>query len=362
MTDLASSASQPPFTLAQIAALVGGTVLGDPEARLTGVASVEEAEAGDLVFAESTRYLSAALHSRAAAIITSSESELAETPPPKPLILVSDPRLAFVQALEAFAPRRTTPVGIHPAAQISAQAHLGAEVSVGAYVTVSAHVTLGDRVELWPGVFIGEGCVIGDDTVIYPNAVLYPRVTVGSRCILHAGCVIGADGFGFILVGASLRKVPQLGVVEIGDEVEVGANTCIDRAKTGATVIGSGTKLDNLVQIAHNVRTGQSCIIISQVGIAGSVTLGNGVILAGQVGVRDHISLGDGAQVAAQSGVRVDVEAGEKVSGYPARPYAQNLREWASVAALPDTVKHIRTLEKRIAALEAQLPGREEEA
>ncbi len=355
MTESETTISQPPFTLAQMAALVGGVCVGEPETLLSGIANVEEAEPGDLVFAENARYLANALHSPAAAALAPSGVDPTDLPISKPLILVSNPRLAFVQALEAFAPPSRAPVGIHPSAQISVEARLGAEVRIGAHVTVSARVTLGDRVVLWPGVFIGEDCVIGDDTIVYPNAVLYHAVTVGKRCILHAGCVIGADGFGFIPVGPSLRKVPQLGVVEIGDEVEVGANTCIDRAKTGATVLGSGTKLDNLVQVGHNVRVGVSCILVSQAGIAGSVTVGNGVVLGGQAGVKDHVTIGDKAQVGAQGGVTGNVEAGSIVSGYPARPHRQKMRELAAAAALPDYIKRVRALEKRLAELEAKL-------
>src|SRR5262249_21958550 len=177
----------------------------------------------------------------------------------------------------------------------------------------------------------------------------------GRRCLLHAGCVIGADGFGYIPVGQSLRKVPQLGTVEIGDDVEIGANTCIDRAKTGVTVIGSGTKLDNLVHVGHNVRIGYSSILVAQVGVAGGVTIGNGVILAGQAGIKDHVTIGDGARVAAQGGVTGNVAPGVTVSGYPARPHAEKMREHAAAAALPEYIKRIRALEKRMAELEGKL-------
>ncbi len=351
------AALQPPFSVQQIAALVGGTVVGPAEAAITGVASVEEAEAGDLVFAESARYLEAALRSKAAAVLVPAAwaEELPQAE--KPLILVADPRAAFVRVLEAFAPAWNLPVGIHPSAQIGPNARLGEQVSIGANVILGEAVTLGDRVALWPGVYVGDGCSIGDETILYPNVVLYRGVTIGKRCILHAGCVIGADGFGYIPVGAALKKVPQLGTVEIGDDVEIGANCCIDRAKTGATVIGSGTKLDNLVHVGHNVRVGRSCLLIAQVGIAGSTTLGDGVILAGQVGVIDHVTVGDGVRVGAQSGVLNNVPAGATYFGYPAVPHAQKLRELAACGALPDYIKRIRALEKRLEELERKLTG-----
>ena len=177
------------------------------------------------------------------------------------------------------------------------------------------------------GTKIGADCIIGDGTTLYPNVTLYPRVKIGRGCLLHAGCVLGADGFGYVPAENGLRKVPHLGTVEVGDGVEIGANTCIDRAKTGATVIGSGTKIDNLVHIAHNVRIGYSSLLIAQAGVAGSVTIGNGVILAGQAGIADHITIGDGARVGAQGGVIGNIGPGESVSGYPARPHARKMRE-----------------------------------
>lgn len=355
MAETSAEFAQSPWTLAQVARLVEGQVVGAAETALSGVASIEEAEAGDLVFAESARFLAAALRSRAAAVLTASELAAEVSPAEKPLVLVGNPRLAFVRVLEAFAPRAAAPVGIHPTAQIGPGCHLGEEVSIGPNAVLGAGVTLGDRVVLGAGVSIGDGCAIGDDTILYPNVVLYRRVTVGKRCILHAGCILGADGFGYIPVGPSLRKVPQLGVVEIGDDVEIGANTCVDRAKTGATVIGSGTKLDNLVHIAHNVRVGQSCLIIAQVGIAGSTTLGNGVVLAGQAGVKDHVTIGDMARVGGQGGVVGNVAPGVTVSGYPARPHAEKMREYAAAAALPEYLKRIRALEKRLAELEGKI-------
>jgi UDP-3-O-[3-hydroxymyristoyl] glucosamine N-acyltransferase len=323
------------------------------ETIITGAASVEEAGPGDLVFAESPRFLASALRSHASAVLTS--SQLAEPSAAKPLVLVSDPRLAFVQVLEMFAPPLSAPPGIDPTAKIGAGTVVGAEVRIGAYVTIGEGVTLGDRVALMAGTRVGNGCVIGEDTLLYPNVVFYPYVRVGKRCIFHSGSIIGADGFGYVPVGYALKKVPQLGVVEIGDEVEVGANSCIDRAKTGATVIGSGTKIDNLVHVAHNVRIGQSCLLIAQVGIAGSTTLGNGVIMAGQSGVRDNVTLGDGVRVSARGGVIGNVPPGTTVSGFPARPHQEKMREFAAAAALPDYIKRVRALEKRLEELEARL-------
>ncbi len=338
------------WDLQQIAAVVGGSVVGDAATQITGVASIDEAAEGDLVFAESDRFARAALQSTAAAILTSEKAAPAAAS--KPLILVEDPRRAFVQVLQAFAPELVAPPGVHSSAFVAASATFGADVHIGANVTVGEGAVLGARVVLFPGVNVGEGCVIGDETVLYPNVVLYPRVRIGSQCILHAGCVIGADGFGYIPIGQSLQKVPHLGTVEIGDQVELGANCCIDRAKTGVTLIGAGTKMDNLVHVAHNVKVGYSCILAAHTGVAGSTTLGNGVILAGQAGVKDHVSLGDGARVTAQAGVIGDVAAGVTVSGFPARPHYDRMREYAATAVLPEYLKRVRALEKRLDALE----------
>ncbi len=340
------------WTLAEIAALVGGVVIGDPQTVITGVAGVDVAGTGDLVFAESTAFLTTALASAATAVLA---AECPDPVPVKPLIQVEAPRLAFVKVLEAFAPPLDLPEGIHPSAQIGRDVTLGADVRIGANVVLGDNVTLGEGVRLFPGVYIGTGCVVGATTVLFPNVVLYHGVRVGQGCRIHAGTVLGSDGFGYLPVGGRIRKVPQLGGVEVGDDVEIGGNTCIDRAKTGMTTIGSGTKIDNLVHIAHNVRIGPMCLIAGQVGIAGSSTLGTGVMLAGQVGVKDHIHLNDGVQVGAQSGLMRDVPAGETVFGSPAIPIRQKMREMVAATKMPDTLKQISALEKRLAELERRL-------
>ncbi len=343
---------QSQWTLDEIAALVGGVVIGDAQAIITGVAGVEEAEAGDLVFAESSAFLTKALGSAAGAVLA---SERPDSPSAKPVIQVDTPRLAFVRFLEALAPVPQLPEGVHPTAQIGSGVSLGADVRIGAHVTLGDAVTLGEGVQLFPGVYIGDGAVVGARTVLHPNVVVYSDVRIGQRCLIHAGTVLGSDGFGFLPVGGSLRKVPHLGSVEIGDDVEIGANTCIDRAKTGTTSIGSGTKIDNLVHIAHNVRVGPSCVLAGQVGIAGSSTLGAGVMLGGQVGVKDHVHLHDRVQVGAQSGLMRDATEGEIVFGSPAVPMRQKLKELAAASKLPDTLKQVSAMEKRIAALERRL-------
>ena len=342
------------FNPAELAASLNGTAVGGPGVPITGVASIDSADVGDLVFAESPRFLQSALRSRASAVLVTAALATEASNSPKAIIVVSEPRVAFVHALRLFAPAPAFAPGIDPSASVGEDCRIGAAVHIGANAVIGRDVTLGDGVVIAAGVCVGDGCAIGAGTTIHPNATLYARTSIGRGCILHAGCVIGADGFGYVPVGHALMKVPHLGVVEIGDEVEIGANTCVDRAKTGVTRVGSGTKIDNLVHIAHNVAVGQACLIIAQAGIAGSVTLGNGVVLAGQAGVKDHVTLGDGARVGAQGGVIGDVARGVTVSGYPARPHTDKMRELAALSALPEALKRLRALERRCAALEAK--------
>lgn len=346
------SLPQSQWTLAEIAGLVGGVVIGDPQTVITGVAGVDEAGTGDLVFAESTAFLAKALASAATAVLA---AEIPDPAPTKPLLQVAAPRLAFVQFLEALTPPIDLATGIHPSAQIGNNVSLGEDVRIGANVVLGDDVTVGNGVRLFAGVYIGAGSSVGAGTVLCPHVVLYHGVHVGQRCLIHAGTVLGSDGFGFLPVGGRLRKVPHLGGVEVGDDVEIGANTSIDRAKTGMTSIGSGTKIDNLVHIAHNVRVGPSCVLAGQIGIAGSSTLGAGVMLGGQVGVKDHVHLHDGVQVGAQSGIMRDVPAREVVFGSPAIPMRQKLKELVAVAKTPDTLKQVSAMEKRLAALERRM-------
>lgn len=337
------------YHASEVAKRLNARLVGD-DVLLTNISSIENAEIGDLVFAESQRYLALALKSHAAAIIVPATLQSSES---KPLLVVENPRVAFTYALELFSSPKSQPIGIHPTAIIAESAIIGQNVSIGANVCIEANVDIGDDVVLYPGVYVGEDSKIGAGTILFPNVVLYSRITIGRQSIIHAGCVIGADGFGFVPVGHGVKKIPHLGTVEIGDDVEIGANSCVDRAKTDKTVIGSGTKLDNLVQVAHNVTIGISCLIASQVGIGGSTKIGNGVILGGQVGVRDHAQIGDMARVGGQGGVIGDVPPGATYSGYPARPHAQKLREQACVSQLPESVKQIREMQQRLEALEA---------
>jgi UDP-3-O-[3-hydroxymyristoyl] glucosamine N-acyltransferase len=331
------------LTVGELAERIQGAVEGDHGALIVGVSSIDEAEFGDVVFAENARFLSKAAKSRASAIV----SFLDAATPDKPLIKVDNPRYAFAKILELFRQPLNVEPGVHPTAVMGRGAHLGENASIGPHCTVGDNVRIGARSVFMPGCHVGDDCEIGEDCIVFPNVTLYPFTKLGARVTIHSGTVVGADGFGYMRIGDHSYKVPHVGNVEIDDDVEIGANCAIDRAKTGSTIIGARTKIDNLVHVAHNVKIGTDCIIIAQVGVAGSVELGHGVTLAGQVGLKDHIKIGDGAIVMAQGGVFGDVKAGEQVSGYPARPHREKMRVEAATAKLPEYVRRIRALEKQ---------------
>ncbi len=340
--------------LGAINQLLDGELIGGSDIEIEGVASIADSNETDIVFAENSSYLDSALKSRAGAILapTTEKERLPHTD--KAIIYIEHPRLAFVTVLETFSVPVFAPEGIHPSAMLGANILLGEGVRIGAHVSIGDGTVIGERVVILPGVRVAENCVIGAGTILFPNVVLYPEVSIGKRCRIHGGCILGADGFGYVQVGFALRKVPQLGKVRIGDDVEIGANSCIDRAKTGVTTIGAGTKIDNLVQIGHNVQVGQSCIIVSMTGVGGSARLGNGVVLGGQSGVVDNISIGDGARLAAQACAISDVDPGETIIGFPGRPHRERMREYAATATLPAQIKKMRAMEKRISELEAR--------
>lgn len=346
-----SPTNPPAFSLEDIALLLHAELAGGPsQQKISGLADIQDASPGDLVFAETESFLHQAAACPSSAIVTTSRlRELISTE--KPLLVVENPRLAFIQVLQAFTPQKTRLTGIHQTAIIEQDVKIGESVSIAAYVTIGSGSELGDRVTIKEGVRIGEGVIIGADTILYPNVVIYDGVRIGGQCILHSGATLGADGFAFAPDGNGILKIPHIGIVELGDNVEVGANSCIDRARTGKTVIGSGTKIDNLVHVGHNVKIGRNCLFAAHVGIAGSVEIGDGVIFGGQAGVGDHIHIGSGARIGGQAGVIGDIKPGETVSGYPARPHRRKLREYAAVSLLPDFIQRIKSLEKQVKSL-----------
>ncbi|MEN6356195.1 MAG: UDP-3-O-(3-hydroxymyristoyl)glucosamine N-acyltransferase [Armatimonadota bacterium] len=334
---------------ADIAILVGGILDGKPDAIITGAAGVDDAETGDVVLAEDVKYFAKAVSSEASCIIAHSDSGPAAG---KCLIRVADPVEAFIKVLETFKGGEAGPdLGIGYGAVIEQGALLGQDVAVGANCFVGRGASLGAGCVLYPGVYVGRDVAIGEGCVLYPGVVVYPKCKLGKHVILHAGVVIGADGFGYKPSPQGLMKFPHIGTVEIGDDVEIGANSTVDRAKTGATVIGSGTKIDNLVHVAHNVKVGSHCIIVAQSGVAGSVEIGSGVVVAAQVGIKDHVRIADGVTVAARAGVIGDIEKGAVVSGFPAREHRAEMRAQAARLRLPEILARLRDLEKEVARL-----------
>jgi len=334
------------LTAAEIAALVGGALVGDGAARLTAVAPLDRAGPGDLTFLAAGRYLPYFHASRAGAVLLTREHRGAE-PGPATRIVVDDPHRAVLAVVRAIYPAPARTAAVHPTAIIAAGAVLGREVAIGPRVVVGAGARLGDRVELMAGAVVGEGVSLGDDATLYPNVVCYAGTVVGARVILHAGVVLGSDGFGYVPGRAGHEKIPHVGRCVIGDDVEIGANTTIDRGSVDDTVVGAGTKIDNLVQIGHNCRIGARCLIMAQVGIAGSTHVEDDVILAGQVGLAGHFTVGRGARIAAQSGVMGEVAAGATVFGYPARDRREALKAIAASYRLAPIVDDLEELVKR---------------
>ena len=332
------------ITTAEIAKILTGEVLGDATAVLTGFATADAAKPGDLTFAETDEFFTAAETSAATAIIAGNNCSSTK----KILIRVANPRIAFAKALSVFFPEPKFAPGIHSSAVVAASAQIDPTAHVGPHCVIGERVKLEANVVLQSGNSIGADAVLGEEANLFPNVTIYPRTRIGRRVRIHAGAAIGADGFGYVLDGGFHRKVPQVGNVVIGDDVEIGANVTIDRGALGSTVIGKGTKIDNLVQIAHNVQIGEHCIIISQVGIAGSSKVGNYAILAGQAGVAGHLKIGNQAIVGAQAGVMTDIPDGGKWLGSPAQPDKDFKRQIIAQRHLPDLLKKISAWEKKL--------------
>jgi UDP-3-O-[3-hydroxymyristoyl] glucosamine N-acyltransferase len=339
-----------PVTLTDIAQALNAPAPVDAGRVVKGVAALTDAGPDDLTMVNSDAYLKQFAKTAALAVIAQRKVQL--PPTAKVVFRVDDTEAAVAAVLELFAPPVQHPApGIDPLAKIAPSATLGADCAIGPGVVIGQRAVLGNRVNLHAGVVIGDDVTIGDHCDLYPNVVVRERVTIGSRVVIHAGSVIGSDGFGYCWDGQRHVKIPQIGTVIIEDDVEIGSCVCIDRAKFGATRIGVGTKIDNLVQIAHNVQVGPHCIIVGQTGIAGSVHLGTGVTLGGQTAVRDHITLGDGAIAAARSAIANNVPPKQLVSGMPAFPHRQSLREQAALRRLPELIVQVRQLHEEIEQL-----------
>ncbi len=334
-------------TTAEIAAFLKGELIGDGSLCLTGIAAAEEAGAGDLTFADGERHLIVAEGGGASAVIVSDVAR----PATKTLIRVPNARLAIATLLPTFFPAAAFAPGIHATAVVDPSATVDPTVQVGPHCVIGPGAQVHANVRLLGGNHLGHDCRIGEGSRLHPNVVLYPGTQVGRRVTIHAGSVIGSDGYGYVFDGGRHRKMPQVGHVVIGDDVEIGANAAIDRGALGSTVIGDGTKIDNLVHVAHNVEIGRHCLIMGQVGFAGSTQLGDYGVIASQSGIAGHLKLGTGATVGAKSGVMNDVPDRGTVLGIPAAPGLQAKRQMVAIKQLPELVRRVRELERQVTQL-----------
>ena len=339
------------FTAEMIAGFLGGQVAGDKEAKVHTVSSIEEGEPGALTYLTNPKYEKHLYKTRAASVLVNKDFTPSE-PVTATLIKVEDTGAAVLKLLQMYQAAKPRKQGISERASISERATLGEDCYVGDFAVIEAGARIGADCQIYPQVYIGDGVTVGDGTILYPGVKIYEGCVIGSRCILHAGAVIGADGFGFIPNAAGgFDKIPQLGNVVVEDDVEIGANTCIDRAKTDSTIIRRGVKLDNLIQIGHNVQIGENTVSSAQTGIAGTSKVGHNCFLAGQVGIADHVTIGDRVCIGSKSGLDKDVPDGEVRFGYPALPGMQYHRASAIFKNLPDLARRVSQAEKEIAAL-----------
>jgi UDP-3-O-[3-hydroxymyristoyl] glucosamine N-acyltransferase len=335
-------------TLAELQEKVGGRIVGDGSVAIARVSAIDDASADALTFATDERYLAAALAGAAGAVLVDASVKIDESQASKPLLIVENARHALATFLAALKTPRPRGPFRHATAVVEDGAHVGPDVYLGAGCYVGAHASIERGAVIGAGAYVGDGTTIGEGAWLHPRAIVHDRCVVGKRVVLHSGCVIGSEGFGWAFIEGRLERIPQIGNVVLEDDVEIGANTCVDRAQTGSTIVGQGTKIDNLVQIGHNCRIGKHCAIASQTGLSGSTSVGDFVKIAGQVGTRGHMHIGSRSEVAGQSGVWGDVDEGAKISGNPARDH----REWMKAEVmlrkqLPKLFARVDALERR---------------
>ncbi len=332
-------------TLDQLAELVDGQTKGDGSVTISGVRPFEDAIPGDITLAASPKYWNDLKATQATAVIAPSELESASLP----LLRAADPMLAFARIISLFHTKPFQTRGISPRAEIGTDCHIAERVSIHPFVSIGDGVTIEEEVTLHSGVSLGDGCRVGSGTTLHPNVVIYPGVCLGSRVIVHGGSVIGADGFGYVFDGEKQVKIEQTGTVEIQDDVEIGANSCVDRATFGSTVVEKHAKLDNHVHVGHNSRIGENTVVVGCVGISGSVTIGKNCILAGQAGVIDHINIGDDVTVMVKTAVTRDIPSNMTISGQPGRDHRQQLQIQAVIRKLPEMYKDWKQLKSLLA-------------
>lgn len=332
------------WTLGEIASLLQGDLSGPADLPIDRPVPADMNEPMGIAFAESEKYLDRAELSSVGALLLNRDIRATT----KPSIRVDDPRTAFFMLLKMSEKSLPAEVGIHPTAVVSPDAFVDPTASVGAFVVLEKGSSVGPGAQVFPFCYVGENCKIGAKTILYPRVTLYQDVTIGEETILHSGVVVGADGFGFIWDGRKRLKVPQVGSVVLGDQIEIGANTTIDRATVGETSIGSGTKIDNLVQVAHNDQIGEHVVIAGCTAVAGSVRIGDRCVIGGMVGFRDHVEIGDDVSVAAMSGIEKDLEGPGQYFGVPALPVMEAMRIYKLHQRLPELLSRIRDLEKKV--------------
>ena len=338
------------FALGRLAQVLEATLDAHPERVVTGVATLASAGPDDLAYVADGDHVAPARASRAGAFL----APFGVSGLPAPTLQCREPRRALAAVLDLFHPAAAVVPGIDSSARVASDAQIDASASVGVLAVVESGATIGAGVRVGALAYVGAGAAIGDASVLFPHVVIYDGCRLGRRVIVHAGAVIGAHGFGFIPGRDGPKKIPQVGTVIVEDDVEIGANSTIDRATLGETVIGRGTKIDNLVHIGHNVEVGRRCLMAAQVGIAGSCRIGDDVMLGGQVGISDHVTIGNGAMLSGGAAVMRDVPAGQRFAGRWARPATLTHRIWIAESQLPDLLRTVRTLERRLAALEAR--------
>lgn len=332
------------LTVGQIAQAVAGEIRGDPGVPISGVGTLESAQPHELSFVANPRYLPYLHDTRAGAVLL--PRALSESAPEGVVcVVVEDPHIAMYHALRLLYPAAARRAEIHPTAVVDASAVLAEGVTVGALAVVERGARIGAGTVVGAHAYVGPECEIGEACTIHPHATLNAGVVLGARCVIHSGARIGREGFGFVWLDGGHRRVPQVGGCILGDDVEIGANSTVDRGSIGDTVIGAGTKIDNLVHLGHNVKVGRHVLVIAQVGVSGSTTIGDGAVLAGQAGVGGHLTIGARARIGGQAGVTADVPEGETYSGYPARPHRESLRAQGAVSRLPELIKRVKEIE-----------------